>query len=397
MPLLDRTTTVARSDGIDLVRFALALYVIVSHLAEWEPHAPTLEAFGRVTVELFQSHGETNPAVVAFIVLSGYCIHRNGCRRTRWNTQSYVVKRAFRIVPVYLLACLVGAGLFAVSLRASPALAVRTTATSQITLAGLAAKLTAIAALLPLPHVYAASYQANAPLATVAAEIWLYAVYALAMGLLLRGAVGERGLWAAIVAITAVSLVVVSAVPSLQAWWFNGSVVGFLPLWWIGAEIVGTHSRRSVVWLAAGAGGLWLLTTLYLFGTADLALEELRLLAFGVLVGVAIRLVDQFAHSLPRLTARFGRSGYSLYAFHTPILVALIALGAPLLVVVAAAIAGGVLMFWTYEQPLTLHGRRLARDLGRNDRRIVSTGLARGAIVDPPRPPSTMSPAIPAE
>jgi peptidoglycan/LPS O-acetylase OafA/YrhL len=74
--LLDRPRILRRSDGIDSLRAALALWVLFSHLATWGPLSETgswgalerLEGYG---VDAFQGRGETHPAVVAFIVLSG--------------------------------------------------------------------------------------------------------------------------------------------------------------------------------------------------------------------------------------------------------------------------------------------------------------------------------------
>lgn len=76
-----------RSNGIDVLRAALALWVVVAHLTAWALLAqgadsvPMPLAVGMAFLQkLFQAHGELHPAVVGFIVLSGYCIHRAGLR-----------------------------------------------------------------------------------------------------------------------------------------------------------------------------------------------------------------------------------------------------------------------------------------------------------------------------
>jgi peptidoglycan/LPS O-acetylase OafA/YrhL len=116
--LVDRPSVRDRSDSIDTLRAALALWVLTVHVAEWGPLSATgtaepLSWFEHWTVRLFQQHGETHPAVIAFIVLSGYCIHRGGGRRgSRWTTAGYATKRFFRIWPVYVAASIVGAVVF---------------------------------------------------------------------------------------------------------------------------------------------------------------------------------------------------------------------------------------------------------------------------------------------
>ena len=76
-----------------------------------------------------------------------------------------------------------------------------------------------------------------------------------------------------------------------------------------------------------------------------LLVEEVRLLAFGVLVAQAIRLIDRAEARLPTAVAEHTRFGYSLYAFHAPVLILLIALGAPWPIVLAAAILAAVVAF----------------------------------------------------
>jgi peptidoglycan/LPS O-acetylase OafA/YrhL len=374
--LLDRTRTGSRSDGIDSLRALLAIYVIFSHLYLWGPLTATgtvapLSWFGHYTVAAFQGHGETNPAVVAFIVLSGYCIHRNGARRDRWDQRGYLIKRAFRIWPVYIAATLVGAALFEAARHSQASVTQAMSATGSISAGCMAAKLSGIAAVIPSAHLYGCTYQGNAPLVTVAAEISLYVVYGLAIWFLLRGTPG-RLLAAVAAAATFACFALVLTTPMLEGWWFNGSLFGFLPLWWIGALLVGDVEQRPLLWLGAAAAGTWIAATAYLHGTSSLAVEELRLLAFGVVAGLGIRLLDHRVRHLPRPVTGVGRAGYSIYAFHAPILILL----------VASAFAGGsslpqpsrqgVGSFYAFEHPLTQKGRELARRERDEDRAAVA-------------------------
>jgi len=76
-----------RSPGIDVARGLLALWVLCAHLFAWSSALNqgngVLTAIFEWLGRLFQSNGETHPAVLGFIVLSGYCIHRTGFRQRR--------------------------------------------------------------------------------------------------------------------------------------------------------------------------------------------------------------------------------------------------------------------------------------------------------------------------
>jgi hypothetical protein len=76
--------------------------------------------------------------------------------------------------------------------------------------------------------------------------------------------------------------------------------------------------------------------------TAELPLVvlEARKLVFALLIGLVIVRVDAAASArVLQSTAVVGRTGYSLYAFHMPILIALMIAGAPFWACVAATFA----------------------------------------------------------
>jgi peptidoglycan/LPS O-acetylase OafA/YrhL len=359
--LLDRESIVRRSDGIDLLRALFALWVIAVHLGGWGPLTSTgapqlLRSFLADEIRVFQQHGETNPAVIAFIVLSGYCIHRNGARREGWSTRTYAIKRAFRIWPVYIAACIVGAVLFVIATHENATIAPLISGTGSITPGCMAVKLSGIAAVAPGLNV--CGYEGNAPLVTVAVEIWLYAVYALGAVLLLRGG-RQWTLWLIIGLVAGVVFLLWGRQPADWGWWNNGSLPGFLPYWWIGAALVGGAWRRRSLIVVGGGAGVFAVTTIASYQSTTLA--EFHALSFAILIGYCIRLVDERVRTLPRPLTMLGRSGYSLYAFHAPILIVLVSAGAPWWVCVIAAVAAGNVAFWIYERPLTLRGRQLAR------------------------------------
>lgn len=140
--LFDAERHTHRSDGIDCLRALLALWVMFSHCSAWSSvtgHGSKIViAIFKFGVDVFQSHGQTHPAVLAFIVLSGYCIHRHGFRQTEGTVRTYALRRFFRIWPVYILATALGVACFLLSSRHSPKLAQDLAGSSVISVAYLA-------------------------------------------------------------------------------------------------------------------------------------------------------------------------------------------------------------------------------------------------------------------
>lgn len=62
--------------------------------------------------------------------------------------------------------------------------------------------------------------------------------------------------------------------------------------------------------------------------------------------------------------ALVGRAGYSLYAFHAPLLILTLTLGAPWWLAGATTIAVSLAVYVVYEKPLTDLGKRLAQRVG---------------------------------
>jgi hypothetical protein len=240
-----------------------------------------------------------------------------------------------------------------------------------------AARLTGIPALIPNRDLYTCSYAGNAPLATVMVEIWLYLVYAVAAWLLLR-AIRERTLWIAIASLSVAGFTFVWLSSEHRDWWYNGSLLSYLPLWWIGAALVGELPRRLVRAVTVSALGVWIAATVLLDGSplASFALSEVRILAFGTLAGLVIRALDERVQHLPRPVTGAGRAGYSLYAFHAPILIVLIVVGIPWWAVALVATSSGIALFHLYEYPLTRCGRALARRIDTTPL-LVETRIAR--------------------
>ena len=365
--LFDAPTIRNRSDGIDFIRAFFALWVMAAHLVPWsarvvdDAERSVLEQIFRGIARLFQSSGETHPAVLGFIVLSGYCIHRNGARRdNNFAIRGYALRRIFRIWPVYVLAVIVGVVLFFVSSAQDTEMARALLGTDGISTACVIAKLTGVSSFIPGLHI--CSFQGNAPLTTAMVEIWLYVLYGVVVTLLFRG-VSQTTLFTAIGAAYLAMFVVVAVLPELRGWWHNGSVFSFALYWWIGALFVQSElpSRRFITVVIVA----WvILTALLMERTVEsFVLTEMRKIVFAVMIGYCVVLFDRRQRSWYRLGSRIGLAGYSIYALHAPVLVALLVLGVPGWGAFLAVLAIAGLTFLSFERPLTDLGKRYARQV----------------------------------
>jgi peptidoglycan/LPS O-acetylase OafA/YrhL len=365
--LLLLPTSKLRSDGIDLERAALAIWVLFSHLMPWANAAGVgdvwLGRFMRAADLFFQSSNETHPAVLGFIVLSGYCIHRNGFRKTGGSASAYAIRRFFRIWPVYFLATIVGVVAFLLASSLSRDLAVLMTLSAEISSLCLAVKLTGVSAFLPSLH--ECSFQGNGPLTTVMVEMWLYALYAAAIFLVVRP-YGEKILLGPIVLVWLAGVHYVFNDPSAASWWHNGSLVGFALYWWLGALFVNEQFQKMIWRIRYGLFLLWTILTAVLVAKLSVAfpLVEARKVVTALIFGMVTVAIDNRRVRLLSVFSHLGKAGYSIYAFHAPILAFLLIAGAPWWVVAISAITAGVVIFGIYEDPLIRYGKRIAQKTG---------------------------------
>jgi peptidoglycan/LPS O-acetylase OafA/YrhL len=366
-----------RSPDIDVVRGLLAFWVLFAHLFAWSNAvnqdsvvlATTFEQLGL----LFQSNAETHPAVLGFIVLSGYCIHRTGFRRRGGSLVSaYATRRFFRIWPVYVLATLGGVGLFLAAHVANPETASSLSGTTRISASCVLAKLTGVSVF--RPSVHGCSFQGNAPLTTAMVEEWLYILYAVVFhAVLSRGL--ERPFWIAVLVAWAAGLVYTSSHPEYLAWWHNGSLLGFLPYWWMGAAFLGPRFRAGVNRAKYPLAAMWVLLTVALLASHVewLFVVEARKAILACLFGLGVAALDSpEVRAYLRPGALIGRAGYSVYAFHAPLLVLTLTLGARWWIAGAVTVAASLGIYLLYEKPFTDLGKRLAQRVGTVDARPLT-------------------------
>jgi peptidoglycan/LPS O-acetylase OafA/YrhL len=364
--MLDSSISTQRSNGIDTVRAILALWILFAHVISWVPFAqgssgvhPVIAWIMETFAAIFQPCGETHPAVIGFIVVSGYCIHRNGLRRTGGDITGYCIRRAFRILPVYFLATLFGIACFSISVSASPDITKTLSGTSALNLQYIALKLVSLSAFVPRLHTL--TFQANAPLHTVLVEMWLYLLYPIVIVCIARR-YPERTLWLLLLTVWVFGIALITAFPNLSSWWHNGSIIGFIAYWWIGAKCVDSDFAERALTFRYVLIAAWLaLTLLIFFHIARFPLlAELRKAIFALLVGLAINRCDTRGIAATYGLHKIGKAGYSMYAFHAPLTYTLLIYGLPWQLTAACAILLGMAFFKIYEEPLTAMGKRLA-------------------------------------
>jgi len=370
--IFDTPTIKGRSGGIDALRAIFALWVVIAHLV---PRTYKLQGHDRIPEWLYyftdtivdrltQASNELNPAVLGFIVLSGYCIHRNGLRSNDQGgaVTNFSIRRCFRILPVYWLACLLPLVMLPIALHFSEAKTIAVNGSATIDPMCLVAKMLTLPAITPSFHSDGCSSAGNGPLLTVTVEIWLYAIYGAAFALL---AARQRDRAVLLIAIVSFTLSVVTAAlanqyPTLYNWWQNSSVIGFLPYWWVGAALVIPDVQKWVQRRFLIVSACWIgLTAIILYGfEIGSAIAEVRKMFFVLGIGVIIGWLDAAQLGERNPLSALGRAGYSLYAFHSPILLPLVLAGVWWPLTLGVIIAFGLLAYYVVERPMIALGKR---------------------------------------
>jgi len=355
-----------RAAGMDALRGALALWVVLAHLIPWTAlvqgpkAAPSiLQDLSQFLSTMFQPNAELHPAVLGFIVLSGYCIHRAGFRASVGDLTAYGITRAFRILPSYFAATAFGILTWRAALDMSPSLGRALTGTQSIEIDCLIAKLSTLAAIVPSYH--PCSYVGNAPLATVMVEATLYVSYAVLFMSIWRGyafilAVVCGASWVVGLAIAAAA----KSNPLLYNWWQNSSLWGFLPYWWLGAIFLHSRVESSIRRWWHVIGAVWIALTIWLWlGAANVLVSEIRKVLFCFLVGRMILHLDRSSVSSLHPLSVLGRASYSLYAFAAPVTYTLTILGVPWWGSLTSSILVGCAAYMVIERPLIALGRMI--------------------------------------
>ena len=304
-------------------------------------------------LKIFQASGETHPAVLGFIVLSGYCIHRNGFRLgASFSLKSYAIRRSFRIMPVYCLAAVIGVALWFLGMQIDERVVQTLTGTSSISFWCFLVKISGVASF--VPSLFTCSFQGNAPLATAIVESWLYVFYGLVVWRLMRNEGLKVIYW--IFGIGWVcSFAIVLFSPTYSGWWHNSSFFAFGVYWWIGAKFSEKDfsPKYSLIIIS-----IMLLIPSFMYST--LFLVELKKIGLSIIFAYLIRLVDN-GWRQSKYLAFGGQAGYSIYALHAPVLIMLLILNVPLYLGILFILLLSLMCHYLFELPILNYGKRLSK------------------------------------
>jgi peptidoglycan/LPS O-acetylase OafA/YrhL len=304
-------------------------------------------------LKIFQASGETHPAVLGFIVLSGYCIHRNGFRLgASFSLKSYAIRRSFRIMPVYCLASVIGVALWFIGMQIDEKSAQILTGTNSISFWCFLVKISGIASFIPM--LFTCSFEGNAPLATAIVESWLYVFYGLVAWRLMKGKNLKSIYW--IFGIGWVSsFVIVLLNPTYSGWWHNSSFFAFGVYWWIGAKFSEKDFPPQYSLLITS-----ILALIPSFLYSNLFLVELKKIGLSIIFAYLIRLIDNRWRQ-SKYMAFGGQAGYSIYALHAPVLIILLILNVPLYLGILFILLLSLLCHYLFELPILNYGKQLSK------------------------------------
>lgn len=374
--LFTRGADQSRSDGLDALRFILALWVLFAHGVGWSIYTGALSSeyflnkIHLVLIWVFQRNGQTHPAVLAFIVLSGYCIHRNGFRIDRsFSLKAFAIRRSFRILPVYFIASLLGVVLWFVNIGTDAAVTIALTGTQSITTWCLFVKITGLSSFIPSLHY--CSFQGNAPLTTAMVEIWLYVSYGVVVWCVAHG-FQQRSIFFGFIILWLGTIFYVQSNQEVHGWWHNGSVVSFALYWWLGTFFAEFEPKKKTVFVLRISSIAVFLVVIGELGSG-LVQVELGKIGLATFFGIAIQWLDHSWRGTHLLT-KAGQAGYDIYALHAPLMIFFLLNGVSLMLAVSLTLMASMLCHLVFESPLLELGKRLAGSApdGEKSRRLTN-------------------------
>ena len=365
----------------DGLRGLLALWVALAHLFCWCGYG-SLGEEGKLA-KLWYIFTMADPAAQTFIILSGFAI-ATLLQREKVGYGRYMVRRVFRIYPVYVVALLLAiwlapiTGMIINHVPWSDNFYMEWQRTAQVrqdaNWGGHAwAHVFMLQGFLPRQVIEGVSVTFLMPAWSIGLEEQFYLVAPMLLAML-------RRTWCLVVL-----LLVAVAGQLLQSWWSN-PVNAFLP-YWLPFFLVGIGSSYVASWLEKNEEGAskWggVMAFAALMAALFLAREPLPFLIWGVACPVALGLWKHFAGPIGKLIGWLlanrlaqwgGRLSYCLYLIHWPLIITL--LGAlhwykpelpkqQVLVLMLSVGLPVILLFaWvlhvTVEKPFMKLGRRIA-------------------------------------
>ncbi len=330
---VEKSASPPRFWSIDALRGGCALVVFLSHWHLWNTFAPQgawqnfcngfLQNCHAALIFSAWPTGGHHPAVLAFFVLSGFCIHYPFEWKKIHNDRTlpiadYYRRRFWRIMPVYWTASLLGLLLVFLE-RWQPTGSLLLQFHAQASVSHALVRFFALAGVFP-EEIFVGNYILN----TVAVETIMYAIYPLFHRLAMQDRWRALGAGFILMHVGAIGLLLLGANPywvfnsifMLGLFWFAGALVahGFVTLrwrltgWWVLLawglfmfckalpHFYGLNLIKQALWgLVCAAGLLWALSYEERHGTWRRR-----------------RVVQTLCYS--------GSISYSLYAVHTPVI-----------------------------------------------------------------------------
>ncbi|MDI1337487.1 MAG: acyltransferase [Lacunisphaera sp.] len=330
---MEKPAAPARFWSLDALRGGCAIVVFLSHWHLWCAFAPVGAGQNFIHAFLQNCHewlifttwptGGHHPAVLAFFVLSGFCIHYPAEWRLAHGNRTlpagdYYRRRFLRIMPVYWVASLLG--LLLVGLEWWwPTGNALLQFHAQAPLPHIVVRFLAIAGFYP-EEIFVGNYILN----TIAAEIVMYAAYPFFHRLAMDGRWRALGLGFVLMHAFAIGLLRLGFSPY---WAFNSLFM--LGLFWF-AGALAAHGFVARRWRLAGWWVLiaWIGFLLVKAVTPFYGLNLIKQAMWGLVCVVALLWVLTFEErhgtwrrqQIVGTLCYGGTISYSLYAVHTPVM-----------------------------------------------------------------------------
>lgn len=304
-----------RNSNIALLRMCLALYILFFHaIPRYKFYGYDMTGLWDIQVLLIkalQCGDETNPVVIAFLVISGYCIHRNGLRHNHKAVGNFLKRRLLRILPMLTLGTVLGVAVFT-CLKHDPRILIITN-TQSIELKSVLYKFLGLFAWSPY-RFEESVHLGNGPLITCIVEGWLYLFYPVGMWLIIK--YGTRVFCGLLLSLLLSGVLFCSIAPTMASWWHNGAVYSFLAYWWLGAFAVNPNTKLYNYKYTNLIGYIGLGLLLHIYPNA--LCIELRKILLAMLFATFLRWSED-APELP-ISPKFLTSSFSIYVLHTPLI-----------------------------------------------------------------------------
>jgi peptidoglycan/LPS O-acetylase OafA/YrhL len=358
--------------NLSILRLILAGWVLLAHLVPWYFFVAG-RSIGSVqtiidTSLLLQPGGALHPAVIGFLVLSGFVITQgfglsDSLKLNRLKLRPWAIRRFFRIYPIYLLGTALGGLLFFFQ---DVEIYRQLSGTNALSFRCLALKATGLQAAFPVSWP-GCLFQGNAPLVTTSSEIALYVVFGLLVYVGLRksrwvlvfGALGFT--W---VISTFFVFLLSPTVIGLSSYWTHASPVNYILPWFAGASLAfmkfpKRHISIPLVIFAISLGALLSLSNQERTTSLDIMIAQCQLVlftAFWVVVVQKLIEVRQISYKV----AEALEFSYPLYALHAPIGMFMLICTSNFWIALTSILAVSIFVHYFLERPVRNFGRRIS-------------------------------------